>query len=74
VLTVTADTLWLRAEDAGRMLGYDGQVFRERIAVRPGFPRPLRIGGKGAPRWNARELHEWAFAEREKTGGRKRAA
>lgn len=74
VITVPADSLWLDAEQAGRMLGYDGRMFREKIAIRPECPRPSRIGGTGHPRWNAKELHEWMLAERNKTGGRKRAA
>jgi predicted DNA-binding transcriptional regulator AlpA len=64
---------WLTAEDVGALLGYSPAQIRERIACRPGFPKPLRVDG-GHPRWKASEIQAWAEAERERTGGRKRRA
>lgn len=74
VITAPPDTLWLDAEQAARMISYKPRSFRETVATRPDFPKPVRIGGKGDPRWNAREIDEWMRAQRELTGGRKRAA
>lgn len=59
--------LWLDAAGVGAMLGYEARIIRERIACRPDFPKPSRIGGKGNPRWNAAEIHEWMLQQRELT-------
>lgn len=66
------DAIWLDAEGIGTMLGYDARIIRERIACRPDFPRPSRVGGTGHPRWNAAEVDAWMRAQRELTGGRPR--
>jgi predicted DNA-binding transcriptional regulator AlpA len=69
---VPLNATWLDAEAAGRMIGYDARQFRERIACRPDFPKPTRIGGVGHPRWNAAEVNDWMHAERDKSRGRPR--
>jgi predicted DNA-binding transcriptional regulator AlpA len=66
--------VWLNAEGVGQMLNYEPRIIRERIACRPDFPKPSRIGGTGNPRWNAAEVDEWMRAQRELTGGRPRQA
>ena len=55
---------WLDADAAGAMLGYKPRQFRERIACRPDFPKPMRLDGTGHPRWLASELIEWARKQR----------
>jgi predicted DNA-binding transcriptional regulator AlpA len=74
VMTVPADKLWLDGEQAARQIGYTTRVFMEKISVRPDFPKASRIDGTGFPRWNAAEIDAWMRAQRDKTGGRKRAA
>lgn len=71
-MTVPRDILWLDAEGVGAMLSYEPRVIRERIACRPDFPRPVRIGHIGNPRWNAAEVDAWMRQQREATGGRPR--
>ena len=66
------DAIWLDAEGVGAMIGYDARIVRERIACKPDFPKPSRIGGNGRPRWNAAEIDAWMRAQRELTGGRPR--
>jgi predicted DNA-binding transcriptional regulator AlpA len=66
------DAIWLDAEGVGEMLGYEPRLVRERIACRPDFPKPSRIGGRGHARWNAAEVDAWMRAQRELTGGRPR--
>ena len=58
--------LWLDADGIGRMLSLSARHVRERIACQPDFPKPLRIGGLGHPRWLASEIQEWAIAQRER--------
>lgn len=56
---------WLDAESVGAMLSLSARVVRERIALRPDFPKPVRIGGVGHPRWNAAEVDAWMRRQRE---------
>jgi predicted DNA-binding transcriptional regulator AlpA len=53
---------WMTAEQAAIHLGYETRTFREKIAVRPGFPEPRYFGGV-SPRWKRSELDEWADAQ-----------
>ncbi len=71
-MTLPLNAIWLDAEGVGQMLGYEPRIIRERIACKPGFPKPSRIGGTGNPRWNAAEVDTWMRAQRELTGGRPR--
>jgi predicted DNA-binding transcriptional regulator AlpA len=66
-MLIPTQILWLDAEGVGTMLGYEARIIRERIACRPDFPKPSRIGGKGNPRWNAAEIDEWMRQQRELT-------
>jgi len=54
---------WLDADGVGAMLGYSGQHVRERLASKPGFPKPSRPFG-GQPRWKASEIDEWMEQQR----------
>jgi predicted DNA-binding transcriptional regulator AlpA len=65
---------WLSASAIGELLDMTPRQVRERIALRPDFPRPLRIGGVGHPRWREDEVQEWIERERQRTTGRERAA
>ena len=39
-MTIPLSALWLDADAVGRMLSLSGRVVRERIALRPDFPKP----------------------------------
>lgn len=67
VMQLPLEATWLDAAGVGRMLGYEARIIRERIACRPDFPRPTRIGGKDNPRWNAAEVNAWMIAQGELT-------
>jgi predicted DNA-binding transcriptional regulator AlpA len=54
---------WLDAEGVGAMLGYSAQHVRERLACKPGFPKPSRPFG-GQPRWRASEIDAWMESQR----------
>lgn len=56
---------WLDAEGVGKMIGHTARQVRERIALRPDFPKPSRIGGTGHPRWNAGEIDRWMRRQRD---------
>jgi predicted DNA-binding transcriptional regulator AlpA len=71
--TVTPAMQWLDAEGVAQLIGVGARQVRERIACRPDFPTPLRIGGVGHPRWRADEVSRWLNTERERQAGRKRA-
>lgn len=43
----------------------------ERLACKPGFPKPAR---EGHPRWNVAEVHEWMRARRDERVVRRKAA
>lgn len=55
---------WLDAIGVGRMIGATPRQVRERIALRPDFPKAARIGGTGHPRWNAAEVDAWMRRQR----------
>lgn len=63
---------WLTAEGVGKMLSMPARAIRERVALLPNFPKPLRIDGTGHPRWREDEVARWAELERQRTGGRAR--
>lgn len=65
---------WLDAQSAAALLSVSTRTLRERWALLPGFPAPMRVGGVGRPRWRQDELLEWAERQRQQTAGRKRAA
>lgn len=65
---------WLTAQGIGVLLSLSARQVRERIALRPDFPKPLRIAGVGHPRWREDEVLEWAERERQRVTGRERAA
>jgi predicted DNA-binding transcriptional regulator AlpA len=53
---------WLDIETVATMLGMAPRTVRERIARRPDFPKPARVGAVrtvGSLRWNAGELDAW---------------
>jgi len=52
---------WLDPESAASLLSMSKRHFLERIAILPGFPRPLRVGH---PRWLAEEILAWAEMRR----------
>lgn len=60
---------WLTAAEVGKMIGRTARQVRERIALRPDFPRPVRIEERAHPRWVEAEVRAW-MARQE----RKRAA
>lgn len=64
---------WLDADGVGALLGYTAAQVRERIACRPDFPAPLRIGG-GHARWRTSEIQAWAEREREKHNARRQSS
>lgn len=51
---------WVVGKVAAELLSYDYTTFVERIAPRPDFPTPMRIDGKGHPRWLRSEVMAWA--------------
>lgn len=58
--------LW-SADDAAAYLGVSKRTVAERYAVRPDFPRPIRLpstGTRGLLRWKAAEVMKWAEARR----------
>lgn len=65
---------WLDAKGIGALLSLSPRVVRERIALSPGFPTPMRINGVGHPRWREDEVQEWAERQRQQQYGRERAA
>jgi predicted DNA-binding transcriptional regulator AlpA len=52
--------LWT-AEDIGQYLQMSPRTVSEKLAARPGFPKPIRLGVK---RWYMREILEWARRSR----------
>jgi hypothetical protein len=56
--------LWSNAEIAAYLKCEPRQV-SERYSCLPGFPRAIRIGGKGHPRYRAAEVIGWAEGQRE---------
>lgn len=71
---MTRPTRWLDAKGVAEFLSLAPRVVRERVALMPGFPAPMRIGGVGHPRWREDEVAEWAERQRQMTAGRERAA
>ena len=57
--------LWSNAEIAA-YLKCDPRQVSERYSGLPGFPRAIRIGGKGHPRYKAAEVIAWAEGQTEK--------
>ena len=61
--------LWSSA-DCAAYLRISDTNFGQRVACLPGFPQAIRLpratGHTGHPRWNAREVVEWAERYQEK--------
>lgn len=45
---------WLDAAAAAALLSVSTRTFRERWALLPGFPAPMRVGGIGQPHYALR--------------------
>lgn len=58
--------LWSNAEIAA-YLKVDQRQVSERYSCLPGFPRAIRIGGKGHPRYKAADVIELVEGQREKS-------
>ena len=58
--------LWSNAEIAA-YLKVDQRQVSERYSCLPGFPRAIRIGGKGHPRYKAADVIAWVEGQREKS-------
>lgn len=68
---IPANMRWLSAESMAAMLDMSPRQFAERLACKPGFPKPAR---EGHPRWNVAEVHEWMRARRDERVVRRKAA
>ena len=55
---------WLSAASVAALLDCEPRQVRERFALRPDFPRSVRPGGTGHPRWNAAEVDAWMRRQR----------
>lgn len=62
---------WLDAAGVAALLTLSERYIVERLAPKPSFPRPLRCGGTGHPRWKAAEILAWAEQERSRGTGRR---
>lgn len=69
----------LEAEDVGAMLKCDARYVTEQYAAAPGFPKALRLTGKGGrkskPRWIRSDIVDWIEKHkngRSTRGGRRR--
>lgn len=54
------DLCWIDAERAAALLGFKPRYFLEKVSLREDFPTPMRIDGKGHPRWLLSEVVAWA--------------
>lgn len=61
--SIPFDKRWLDTDGAAALLGVSVGHFRDRIACKPGFPKPARYTG-GHPHWKASEVDEWADRQR----------
>lgn len=55
---------FLDAADIAALLSLKPAYVRERICTRPDFPTPMRVDGKGHPRWKGSEVLSWAETHR----------
>lgn len=62
---------WLSAESMAALLDMEPRQFAERLACKPGFPKPAR---EGHPRWHAGEVLEWYKSRRDARIERRKAA
>jgi predicted DNA-binding transcriptional regulator AlpA len=54
---------WIDINGVAEFLGYSVEYMRSDVIVDPDFPRPLRKGGKGHPRWLRSEVQAWARSQ-----------
>lgn len=62
---------WLNAKEAAAKMHRTTRVFRERIALLPGFPAPFRPGGTGHPLWREDQIDEWMERGRKAQAGQR---
>lgn len=55
---------WISASEVAEIVGYKERVVREKLAKLPHFPVPMRVDGKGHPRWRRDEIERWAEQQR----------
>lgn len=67
--SVPFDERWLDAKGVGAMIAQEPRYVLERLACRPDFPKPNRVG---QPRWKASEIAEWMNDTREDRAPRAR--
>lgn len=63
--SVPAPMRWAGTEAVAAMFGFKSSYFLEHIAALPDFPRPLRVQGRGNPKWNVAEVDAWARKHRD---------
>lgn len=59
---------WLGTAKVAERIGATPRQVRERFALLPDFPIPMRPGGNGHPKWRADEIDAWCEAQRPKSG------
>ena len=66
-----AAVVWLDSAGVAAMLSLAPRQVRERVALLPGFPEPMRITGVGRgpghPRWRSDEVLAWAERQRQQS-------
>lgn len=60
-VTIPDDKRLWTAEDIGQYLQMSPRTVSEKLAMQPGFPKPLKLGVK---RWYMTEVLTWAEANR----------
>ena len=55
---------WLDAAGIGTLLSLSSRHVRERLALRPDFPKPLLLSVRDPFRWRSDEVEAWAAAEK----------
>jgi predicted DNA-binding transcriptional regulator AlpA len=58
--SIPLESRWVDVDGIGAILGFSRNYVQNKITVRPDFPRPMRLGDKGHPRWSAQEIQAWA--------------
>ncbi|HEX8590660.1 hypothetical protein [Pseudomonas sp.] len=60
---------WVDCDGIGLILGFSKSYVQAKLVTLPDFPKPLRIGGNGHPRWSAQEVATWARQRRDDAPG-----